>query len=104
MQQHFRIVFASLLLIVVLALGTLLVAGQALDGGLAALLSKANTTGQTIEAKPAVDLRTSSETQKSGEAQSTAPAPAPQQGVIDARSVVKSVGPAVVTVINNVDA
>jgi 2-alkenal reductase len=80
------------------------VVGQAFDGGLAALLSKANTTGQTIEARPAVDLRTNSETQSAGGPQSTAPAPAPQQGIIDARSVVKSVGPAVVTVINNVDA
>ena len=104
MEKPFRFVFASLLLIVLLALGTLMAVSQAFDGGLAALLTQANTTGQSIEAKPAVDIRNNSETQSSGGAQSEAPAQAPQQGVIDARSVVKSVGPAVVTVINNVGA
>jgi S1-C subfamily serine protease len=104
MEKPFRLVFASLLLIVLLALGTLLAVSQAFDGGLAALLTQANTTGQTIEAKPAVDIRTNSETQVSGNTQTEAPAQSTQQGIIDARSVVKSVGPAVVTVINNVDA
>jgi len=102
MQQNLRRLFASLLLIVMLALGGFAVAGSNIDGGITALLAKAPATGQTIEAKPAVDIRDIGNTATDSQSGTDAPAAQEQTGVLDARSVVKSVGPAVVTVINNI--
>jgi 2-alkenal reductase len=98
MDRYIKMALASLLLVILLALGGLAATGSALDGGLSALLSSGSTAGQKIEAKPAVEVRNSSaQAPERSVAASSAPA---QQGVLDARPAVRQVGPAVVTVVN----
>ena len=72
---------------------------------MSALLSPSKVAGQKIEAKPAVAVQTAQDTAASNSTASENAAPSQQQGgLIDARPAVKQVGPAVVTVVNKMQA
>ena len=99
MERYIRTGLASLLLIVLMALGGLATVASVREGGIAALLSNSKAAASTIDAKQAVSIKTG---QALTTADSTALGSAAQQagGLVDARPAVKQVGPAVVTVVN----
>src|SRR3954469_22582058 len=101
MERYIKMGFASLLLIMLLALGGLAATESVRDGAVAALLSNAHTVAQKVETKPAVTIPTGDVSTTS--ASSTALGSTAQQvgGIVDARPAVKLAGPAVVTVVNN---
>src|ERR671938_472214 len=60
MDRLMKMGLASLLLVMILALGGLAVTGPSLDGGISPLLARANEPAQQIEANPAaVQVRSS---------------------------------------------
>ncbi len=96
-----KAVFASLLLIMLLALSCLAFTGAALQNGeLSGLLSGSSSSNYRLQANPASAVQTE---QKPDLAANQA-APAQQNGVVDARTAVRQAGPAVVTVVNNLAA
>jgi 2-alkenal reductase len=100
MERTLRIGFASLLLIVMLALGGLVVASGAADGGIGTLVSATRTAAVKAPANDAVEVKDNiTSTAPSATAQQAAPAQQ-QNGVIDARYADRKAGPAVVTVVN----
>src|SRR5207253_1205420 len=105
-ERYIKATFASLLLIMLLALGGLAANASLKDGGVATFLSPANVAGQKIEPKPVAAIQTGQDTtDTSGSKDAPNTAPSQQQGgLIDARPAVKQVGPAVVTVVNKMQA
>jgi 2-alkenal reductase len=101
--RSIKIGLASLLMVVMLALGGLAVVKGAADGGISALVTAANTSTQSITPSSAVEVKNPTATAPSTTAQQVAPAPQ-GSGVLDARTADKVAGPAVVTVVNNMQA
>jgi 2-alkenal reductase len=101
--RSIKIGLASLLMVVMLALGGLAVVKGAADGGITALVTAAHTSTQSITPSSAVEVKNPTATAPTTAAQQVAPA---QQGsgVLDARIADKVAGPAVVTVVNNMQA
>src|SRR5438067_7039112 len=108
MDRVVKMGLASLLLVMILALGGLALTSPALDGGISALLARATDTGQGIDANaaPAVQVKSSNgATATTGQSSSTSTQNAQaQSGLVDARPAVRKVGPAVVTVVNKLQA
>src|SRR5437764_9800090 len=97
MVKTARIFFASLLVVMLLALSSLSVMGGA---GIATFFHAA-ATAQTTQSSTAT---TESATPGTGASRaSDTQAPPVQAGVIDARTAVRVAGPAVVTVVNQLD-
>jgi 2-alkenal reductase len=100
MDKYVKMGIAGLLLVALLALGGLSIAGSSTrDWGLANLVSPVAAIGQKIQAQSA-DLRPQQNTVQSNSSAPQATSPSQQGGVVDARPVVRQVGPAVVTVVN----
>jgi 2-alkenal reductase len=91
-----KLFLASLLVVMLLALGGLTVAGSS---GLASFFASATAAQQAAQASPAV---AADNTQTSSDSSSLAAqdAPVTQSAVADARTAVHAAGPAVVTIIN----
>ncbi len=103
MERYVKATFASLLLIMLLTLGGFAASASLQESTVAAMLSPSKVVGQKIEVKPAVAIQTGQDTNTS--TSTTAPsAPSQQGGLIDARPAVRQVGPAVVTVVNKMQA
>jgi 2-alkenal reductase len=100
MTNGIKIALASFLLVMLLALGSLSIATSGLNGALAGVISNAQTVAQKIEASQAVQVKNSDPT-ATGATQTQAAQAAQGSGVVDARATAKLVGPAVVTVVNN---
>src|SRR5437588_432330 len=99
MTNSIKMALASLFLVMLLALGGLSVAHSGLDGALANAGAATATVAQKIAASQAVQVKNTNVTTSATQSQNAA---APQaSGVVDARATVKQVGPAVVTVVNN---
>jgi len=99
MVKTAKLIFASLLIITILALTSLSVIGGAgiasfFQAGATALLTSATTTAGTTTTTP----NTPAPSRVSDNQ-----APAAQVGIIDARTAVRATGPAVVTVINQME-
>src|SRR5207253_8377070 len=102
-KHTIRIGLASLLLVMVLALGGLTMTNTATGGGIATLLSAVETASQKIVANHAVavksaDSSATNQTTSTSTAQQTQQAP--QEGVVDATHAVQQAGSAVVTIVN----
>jgi 2-alkenal reductase len=103
-ERIIKIGLASLLLVMMMALGGLAVTGSAINNGISTLTSGAATSAQKTSADSAVAV------QNGNASTSTAPSPAnasqqtaptqQQNGVVDATYAAKVAGPAVVTVVN----
>src|SRR6476619_552750 len=102
-KHPIKIGLASLLLVMVLALGGLTMMSTATGGSIATLLSAVETASQKIVVNPAVAVKTAdgsatSQTAATGTAQQTQQTQ--QDGVVDATHAVKQTGSAVVTIVN----
>jgi len=108
MNRVVKMGLAALLLVMLLALGGLAAAGSAFDGGISGLLARANGADQSTQPQPAVTVKsqygaTGSTTQSGAAPAQSAPLQA-QSGIVDARAAVRQAGPAVVTVVNQLQA
>ncbi len=100
-ERTIKIGLASLLVVMMLALGGLAVTTGALDGSIANLSAAAHPTTQQVAAKNAVAVKTGDSQTAATDTAAQQAAPAQQQnGVVDARYAAKQAGPAVVTVVN----
>jgi len=90
--------FAALLLVGMLALGSMVAVNANNAGGISAILTAA-PLGQKPAAQDAIALKGTNQT-TTDSSQQAAPSQQAQGGVADARTAVKAAGPAVVTVIN----
>ena len=90
-----KMFLASLLVVMLLALGGLSVAGPS---GLASFFASATATQQAAQASPAV--ADNSQAQSNSSSLAAQDAPVTQSAVADARTAVHVAGPAVVTIIN----
>lgn len=91
--------FASLLLVMMLALGALTITNASTSGGISSLFAAART-GTQVPVSSAVQVKNPvAQPTPADTAQQTAPAQQ-QSGVVDATYAVKKAGPAVVTVVN----
>jgi S1-C subfamily serine protease len=97
---------ASLLLVMLLALGGLAATGPALDGGISALLARANGAGQDVQPQQTVAVKSQNGVTNGTTQSGAAPAQSSQaqSGITDARAAVRKAGPAVVTVVNQLQA
>jgi len=93
---------AGLLLVALMALGGLAVATATTTGGVSSLFAAMRTAGQQITiSQPTASTVSDQLTPANTQAQQTAPAQQAQPGgVVDARTAVRTAGPAIVTVIN----
>lgn len=99
-ERTIKIGLASLLVVMMMALGGLAVTTGVVDSGISKLSAAAQATAQQVAANNAVAVKnTNSQTTSTDTAQQAAPAQQ-QSGVVDARYAVKQAGPAVVTVVN----
>jgi len=96
MVKAAKLFFASLLVLMLLALGGISATGPS---GLASFFVSASSALNAAQASPAVALQ-STQAPNDSQSQSSLNAPSAQSGVADARTAVKVAGPAVVTVIN----
>jgi 2-alkenal reductase len=103
-ERIIKIGLASLLLVMIMALGGLAVTGSAINNGISTPTSGATTSAQKTSADSAVAVQngnasTSTAPSPANAAQQTAPTQQ-QNGVVDATYAAKVAGPAVVTVVN----
>lgn len=98
MTQSIKLALASLLLIMLAALGGLSVVVAGIDSPLTGLVANVGTVAEKLEATQAVQVK-NGPTATQGDTTQNAPA-RQASGVVDARTTVKQVGPAVVTVVN----
>src|SRR5947207_1710318 len=99
-ERTIKIGLASVLVVMMMALGGLAVTNGALNGSISALSATSHATTQQVAANNAVAVKNpSSQTTTSDTAQQAAPAQQ-QSGVVDATNAFRQAGPAVVTVVN----
>jgi S1-C subfamily serine protease len=99
-ERIIKIGLASLLLVMMLALGGLTVAYPAINSGIASLASAVKTAGQTTTGTSAVQINDGTGTSTAPSTTAQQAAPAQQSTVKDATYAAKQTGPAVVTVVN----
>lgn len=102
-ERTIKIGLASLLLVMMLALGGLAITQTAANGGLATLTSATQTTSQqatTGGTTAVVDSSTQADSSSTTQQTSAAQQQTQQTGVVDARNAVRQAGPAVVTIVN----
>lgn len=102
-ERTIKMGLASILLIMVLALGGLAITHTAANGGLATLTSATQTSSQqatTTSTAAAVDSNTQAASNTTTQQASATQQQTQQSGVVDARNAVRLAGPAVVTIVN----
>ena len=103
-ERAIKIGLASLLLVMIMALGGLAVTNAATNGGVSSLLSAAGTAAEKVAARSNLDTNNGNTPTGSNAAQQQAATQQQTNGVIDARNAAKVAGPAVVTVVNKMQA